>query len=102
MQAVSSAVLTASAQAYDDRFLSVCGLHNYALATYALPTVNHEPLALCVAMLCTSAALSIPERGDALKLCSDTLVDEAAALAESLVELGLTDASCVSCRLLAL
>ena len=53
-------------------------------------------------MLCPSAALSAPEWGNALRLSSDALVDGAAAFAESLVELGLTDASCVSCTLLAL
>lgn len=74
----------------------------YFHAAFPLPNVSQEPLALCAAMLCPSAALSAPEWGNALRLSSDALVDGAAALAESLVELGLTDASCVSCTLLAL
>ena len=53
-------------------------------------------------MLCPSATLSASKWVDALRLSSDGLVDEAAALTGSLVELGLTDASCVSWTLLAL
>lgn len=73
---------------------------NCAFATSPIPTVSH-PLALCGAMLCTAAPLSAPELGNALRLCCDGLVDEAAALAESWVGLGLTDAPCVSWTLLA-
>ena len=102
MQAVSSAALTASAQAHDDRLLSVCGLESCAFVSAPIPTVSHEPLALFVSMLCPCAVLSAPEWGDALKLYSDALADETAALTESLMELGLTDACCVSCKLLAL